>query len=601
MSLKDLVNNDNEGTVDNNNSPFLLQDVQQNSLYRVDDDDGMLESLTNLQTTFANMFETQNILLKQMAENFESRREDTMNKAKHLVEGMTTKLKEERLKIPPIDLTPPKEEDGIINLSSILKAAKIVGKVLKGAGKLVRLASKLKGSLGIGALVGLAVGSFKANQELTEKGYGDAVYDLAGEGFGSMIQENVRSGGYGEKIKREVNGIGEYQQDGTPRVDAKSSGMTDAGSVKDMIKRHEGVRLEPYKDSLGKWTIGVGHLIGDGSTLPPEWRRKFTEAEIDKLFDEDFEKHKKLAERFPNYSQLPSQAKSAIIDQTFQMGGGWWKKWKNFLKAVESKDVNGIVRELKNSLWYKQTGKERTGDVIGLWTSGFTNLQQDASQQSETSSPSSSSAPQEQPSEEGTPSEQYAMKVNEAMTSDFNIGDVLKPADKSVDLSGLDPAFAPKVFAMGKAYKDMTGKKLQINSAFRSKAKQEELWNKYGQNPKRVAKPGKSNHNWGLAVDVNSEAGNKLEQSGVFKKLGLHRPMPHEKWHVEPIGAKSMRSDSPYKEQYAQYAPKGPKTSSQRSPKKMTIVNNNTTVNQNQTVVRTKKAKDKSYNERKKG
>ncbi len=41
-------------------------------------------------------------------------------------------------------------------------------------------------------------------------------------------------------------------------------------AVKQMIRKNEGFVPYPYKDSEGLWTIGVGHLIGDGKTLPPE-------------------------------------------------------------------------------------------------------------------------------------------------------------------------------------------------------------------------------------------------------------------------------------------------------------------------------------------
>ena len=34
--------------------------------------------------------------------------------------------------------------------------------------------------------------------------------------------------------------------------------------VKEYIKAHEGLRLKVYKDSLGKKTIGYGHLIKIG-------------------------------------------------------------------------------------------------------------------------------------------------------------------------------------------------------------------------------------------------------------------------------------------------------------------------------------------------
>ena len=50
-----------------------------------------------------------------------------------------------------------------------------------------------------------------------------------------------------------------------------------------MIKHHEGVRQQPYQDPIGLWTVGVGHLIGDGKKLPKEWNKTFTMEEVDNI------------------------------------------------------------------------------------------------------------------------------------------------------------------------------------------------------------------------------------------------------------------------------------------------------------------------------
>jgi len=54
-----------------------------------------------------------------------------------------------------------------------------------------------------------------------------------------------------------------------------------------LIKHHEGIRNKPYRCPAGLWTVGVGHLIGDGKSLPPEWNRTFTPAEIDAILKRD--------------------------------------------------------------------------------------------------------------------------------------------------------------------------------------------------------------------------------------------------------------------------------------------------------------------------
>ena len=48
------------------------------------------------------------------------------------------------------------------------------------------------------------------------------------------------------------------------------------------IKKHEALRLEPYKDSAGLWTIGYGHLLKQG-----EWWDAITESFAEDLLRND--------------------------------------------------------------------------------------------------------------------------------------------------------------------------------------------------------------------------------------------------------------------------------------------------------------------------
>ncbi len=61
--------------------------------------------------------------------------------------------------------------------------------------------------------------------------------------------------------------------------------VSKAGIV--LIKHHEGVRNRPYRCPAGLWTVGVGHLIGDGKSLPESWNRLFSKEEIDGILKSD--------------------------------------------------------------------------------------------------------------------------------------------------------------------------------------------------------------------------------------------------------------------------------------------------------------------------
>lgn len=158
---------------------------------------------------------------------------------------------------------------------------------------------------------------------------------------------------------------------GTPQL-SPSLADGDDSDTKKLVIRHEGIRNAPYKDSRGLWTIGVGHLIGNGRSLPDEWNRRFSMEEIMKLFDSDFEFHKQAAMRIPNFGALNKEGKEALIDLTFNMGPGWWKKWTYFTAAMQNLDIAAAVESLKDSQWFKQVGA-RAREVISLLS---TNIKQ---------------------------------------------------------------------------------------------------------------------------------------------------------------------------------------------------------------------------------
>jgi GH24 family phage-related lysozyme (muramidase) len=156
---------------------------------------------------------------------------------------------------------------------------------------------------------------------------------------------------------------------GRSKLQAPSVNISSDADIMDMIKQHEGVRNKPYKDTKGLWTVGVGHLIGDGRTLPPEWNRTFTDAEITNLFKKDYQHHMQAAEKIPGFSNLNLNGQAALIDLTFNMGPVWWKKWPNFTKAIRAGNIAQAANELKNSQWYSQVGR-RAPKIVSLLQSG---------------------------------------------------------------------------------------------------------------------------------------------------------------------------------------------------------------------------------------
>lgn len=104
---------------------------------------------------------------------------------------------------------------------------------------------------------------------------------------------------------------------------------------------------------------------------------------------------------------------------------------------------------------------------------------------------------------------------------------------KGVSLAGLNPAMLKNLRAMIQEYGQATGKQVTITSGVRSAAQQLALYNK---DPSKAAKPGRSLHEFGLALDIAPSDANALEEAGLMRKYGFTRPVGGEPWHVESIG-----------------------------------------------------------------
>lgn len=123
---------------------------------------------------------------------------------------------------------------------------------------------------------------------------------------------------------------------------------------------------------------------------------------------------------------------------------------------------------------------------------------------------------------------------NKTNPDDYDIKDlfILNKVDEE-SVNALNPTLLSNLKAMAAEYYDIYGEKIQINSAYRSFEEQQKIKEKYG---RRAAAPGKSMHNFGLAVDLNTNNVNKAISAGLFEKYGFTRPVPGETWHVEPEG-----------------------------------------------------------------
>ena len=131
-------------------------------------------------------------------------------------------------------------------------------------------------------------------------------------------------------------------------------------SVSDRIKRHEGCRLSPYKDSEGIWTVGYGRNL---ESVP------FTQAEVDFMFLTDLNRARKAAETFPEYAALDNVRAGVVVEMIFQMGRAGVSRFKRFWAATGAQDWNRAADEMLDSKWAKQT-PERAQELAEIFRNG---------------------------------------------------------------------------------------------------------------------------------------------------------------------------------------------------------------------------------------
>ena len=120
------------------------------------------------------------------------------------------------------------------------------------------------------------------------------------------------------------------------------------------VKKHEGYRNKVYKDTLGKRTVGVGHLcVEDFWEDNKEYEEKF----LMTILEHDLQTAIKGAERLlRDCPVLDDLAKEIIIEMVFQLGETGVSKFKNMIKALkEGPDYQTAAIEMLDSRWAKQT------------------------------------------------------------------------------------------------------------------------------------------------------------------------------------------------------------------------------------------------------
>ena len=120
------------------------------------------------------------------------------------------------------------------------------------------------------------------------------------------------------------------------------------------VKKHEGYRNKVYLDTLGKRTVGVGHLC-----VEDFWEddKEYEESFLMEILEKDLQSAIDQADDMCKGLELHEDAKHIIIEMIFQLGGHGVSKFRNMWKALKETPPNYFEAHVQmlDSRWAKQT------------------------------------------------------------------------------------------------------------------------------------------------------------------------------------------------------------------------------------------------------
>ena len=127
------------------------------------------------------------------------------------------------------------------------------------------------------------------------------------------------------------------------------------------VKKHEGYRNKVYLDTLGKRTVGVGHLcVEDFWEDDKEYEEKFLMTILEHDLQTAIKSAKKLIADH-GCMDMDEIAEEIVIEMVFQLGKTGVSKFKNMWKALSELNYVGASFEMLDSRWAKQTPNRANG------------------------------------------------------------------------------------------------------------------------------------------------------------------------------------------------------------------------------------------------
>ena len=120
------------------------------------------------------------------------------------------------------------------------------------------------------------------------------------------------------------------------------------------VKKHEGYRNKVYLDTLGKRTVGVGHLCVENFW---EDDKEYEEDFLMDILKKDLQQAIRQADSMCEGLKISEDAKIIIIEMIFQLGGTGVSKFRKMWQAIQQDppDYAEASVQMLDSRWAKQT------------------------------------------------------------------------------------------------------------------------------------------------------------------------------------------------------------------------------------------------------
>lgn len=126
------------------------------------------------------------------------------------------------------------------------------------------------------------------------------------------------------------------------------------------LMRHEGVELKPYRDTVGKLTIGVGRNLDD---------KGITKDEALIMLQNDISEVIESLETMDFFNRCNEVRKIVLANMAFNLGIAGLLKFKKMIAAINADNYQLAANEMLDSKWSRQV-KQRANELAEMMVEG---------------------------------------------------------------------------------------------------------------------------------------------------------------------------------------------------------------------------------------